>query len=165
MVVGPRKALSTSRVSGPRIPPSALAARSSSPYSNRCRAPAGEAVQFISTARPIRSGNRAANVPPIMPPHELPTKCARCTPRPSSRSTTTWAQSAKLKGAVSLSLPPWPGGSINTTRWSAPNASACPAHMSPVISRLGQNRMTSPVPRVCTRNRPSVVGNVRASIR
>ncbi len=38
--------------------------------------------------------------------------------------------------------------------------SAWAAHMSPVISRLGQNMIASPLPRVCTRNRPSAVSTV-----
>ena len=86
-VVGPRNALSTDRVSGGRMPPSSFATRSRNPYSSFCRVPAGDAVQFINTALPMRSGCIAANVPPIMPPHELPTKCARSIPSPSSMST------------------------------------------------------------------------------
>ena len=105
-VVGPRNALSTDRVSGGRIPPSSLAIRSSSPYSIFCRVPAGDAVQFINTALPMRSGYVAANVPPIMPPHELPTKCVRSTPSPSRMSTMQRAQSAKSNMAVSFWL--WP---------------------------------------------------------
>src|SRR5690349_14767065 len=74
-VVGPRNALSTERVSGGRIPPRTFARRNRNPYSIFCRAPAADAVQFIKTACPMRSGYVAAKVPPIMPPHELPTKC------------------------------------------------------------------------------------------
>ena len=105
-VVGPRNALSTERVSGGRIPPSNSAMRSSSPYSSFCRGPAADAVQFISTALPMRSGWVAANVPPIMPPHELPTKCVRSMPSASRTSTMHCAHSSKVKGAVSFWLSP-----------------------------------------------------------
>ena len=49
-VVGPRKALSTERVNGGRMPPISLAVWSSTPYSSFCHAPAGDAVAFIRTA-------------------------------------------------------------------------------------------------------------------
>ena len=66
-VVGPRNALSTDRVSGGRIPPISLAIRSRNPYSSFCRVPAGDAVQFISTALAdalgIRRGEGAADHP------------------------------------------------------------------------------------------------------
>ena len=98
--------MSTDRVSGGRTPPSNPAIRSNSPYSSFCRTPAADAVQFINTALPIRSGYIAANVPPIMPPHELPTKCVRCSESASRMSTTARAQSAKSNIAVRLWLPP-----------------------------------------------------------
>ena len=163
-VVGPRNALSTDRVSGGRMPPISFAMRSMNPYSIFCRMPAGDAVQFINTALPMRSGYVAANVPPIMPPHELPTKCARSTPRPSSMSTMHRAQSAKSKVAVSFWLWPWPGGSTRMTRQRSAKWSACAAHMSPVIRRLGQNIIGSPRPRTCTRIVPSTVSSLTSSI-
>src|ERR1700681_4601667 len=99
-----------------------------------------------------------------MPPHEFPTKFVRCTPRPSRMSTMQRAQSSKLKGAVSFWLSPKPGGSTRITRCSVPKCSACAAHMSPVISRLGQNIIASPLPRTCTRTDPSTVSINRDSV-
>src|SRR5262245_23605930 len=98
-----------------------------------------------------------------MPPHEFPTKCVRCTPRPSRMSTMHRAQSSKVNGAVSFWLSPKPGGSTRITWCSVPKCSACAAHMSPVISRLGQNITESPLPLTCTRTVPSTVSINRDS--
>src|SRR5215212_4646959 len=98
-----------------------------------------------------------------MPPHELPMKCVRCTPSPSRMSTMHRAQSVKVNGAVSFWLSPKPGGSTRITWCSAQKWSACAAHMSPVISRLGQNIIASPLPRTCTRTDPSTVSMNRDS--
>src|SRR5215207_1445080 len=94
-----------------------------------------------------------------MPPHELPMKCVRCTPSPSRMSTMQRAQSSKVNGAMSFWLSPKPGGSTRITWFSAPKWSACAAHISPVISRLGQNIIASPLPRTCTRTDPSTVSS------
>jgi hypothetical protein len=85
-------------------------------------------------------------VPPIIPPHELPTKCTLSMARPSNRSTTQRAQSVKLNIARSGALPPWPGGSTSTVRWVSPKRAAWPVHKSPVINRLGHIRTAGPVP-------------------
>src|SRR3954469_9784959 len=98
-----------------------------------------------------------------MPPQEFPTKCVRCRPRPSRMSTMQCAHSSKVNVAVSFWLSPNPGGSTRITWWSVPKNSACAAHMSPVISRLGQNIIASPLPRTCTRTDPSTVSINRDS--
>ena len=67
------------------------------------------------------------------------------------------AQSSKVNGAVSFWLPPCPRRVDQDHPAPAPKWSACAAHMSPVISRLGQNSIASPVPRTRTRTRPSAV--------
>src|SRR3954447_14348859 len=98
-----------------------------------------------------------------MPPQEFPTKCVRCRPRPSRMSTMQRAHSSKVNVAVSFWLSPNPGGSTRITWWSVPKNSACAAHMSPVISRLGQNIIAGPLPLTCTRTVPSTVSINRVS--
>ena len=59
----PRNALSTDRISGGPISPRHCATRSNIANSIFCRSPARPAVQFISTARPTRSGIRRGKGP------------------------------------------------------------------------------------------------------
>src|SRR5947209_300490 len=160
MVVGPKKAFSTERFSRGPIPPVHFATRSNAANSTFWRRPARPAVQFINTALPTRSGYVAAKVAPIMPPQELPTKCAFSSPRPSRMSATQRAQSSKLKKSDSAWLPPCPGGSTSTTCRRAMRVWATPCHMSPVISRLGQKTIGEPDPPVCSRSRPRTVSTV-----
>jgi hypothetical protein len=54
------------------------------------------------------------------------------------------------------------GMSTSTTRYRAEKWSTCAHHMSPVIKRLGQDRIASPSPELRTAIRPSVV-SIRAS--
>src|SRR5581483_11286807 len=71
-VLGPMKAATTLPVRKAGTRSRVHSRRVSNRYSSLCLSVHGEAVQFISTAAPMRRGSRAAKVPPIMPPQELP---------------------------------------------------------------------------------------------
>jgi hypothetical protein len=83
-VVGPRNALSTDLVSGGRTRRTASPCATAGRTRSSCRRPAGDAVAVHQHRAADAIGYVAANVPPIMPPHELPTKCVRSIPSPSS---------------------------------------------------------------------------------
>ena len=137
--------------------PASRVIRAASASCKRSHRGPSDAVPLSSTAHPTRSGNVAEIVPPIMAPHELPTRCAHGSPSASRTSTYARALASKVKGLCSGSLRPCPGGSTAMVVYRAEKCATCAAYSVWSVRRLGIRRIGSPEPLTWTCRAPRPV--------